>query len=557
MQTLLTALHFHAEQRPECTAFLVRKDASWTDFTYGRLAAEVDDWAASLVRHAIAPGSVIFIVLKHGADLYTTFLGAMRAGLVPSFLPYPTPKQDPNLYWDGHKALFQRVQPSCVLTYAENLDRMGDALSGLDCLLLDVATANDMAKFATAPSLPTLQAIETPGAIALLQHSSGTTGLKKGVALSFEQIRIQLTAYANAIDASSADCVVSWLPLYHDMGLLTSFLLPVTLGCKVVSIDAFDWLGKPDSLLTLIGEHRGTLSWLPNFAFNHLARTRGRNKSYDLTSMRAFINCSEPCKAETFERFRQAFGPDGLRESALQNCYAMAEAVFAVSQTPLNATPDTILLDQSEMSRHGMVVAVAADHPTAARFMSCGRTIEGADVRIKSEAGQDVGEIQISGDFIFGHYHRNPEDTEKAFEDGWYRTGDLGFIAAGELYVCGRIKELMIVHGRNYYANDVEMVVNDIQGIKAGRAVAFAIYDPVTASEEAILLAEIEPGFEGDIAEIGKTVRTVVFDHLELSLKKVQILAPGTLVKTTSGKISRKENMARYQQGFSSVTEMA
>ena len=543
MQTLLSALHDHARRTPDSTAFLVRQNGEWTDLTYGLLERQTNDWARSLLRHNLARGSVMFIVLKHCSTLYPAFLGAMRAGLVPSFLPFPTAKQDPQLYWDSHRALFGRVQPSCILTYADNLAPIRDALDGLDCLLLDVADPPDPHD---DTALPPLRDIETPDATALLQHSSGTTGLKKGVALSYGQIARQIRSYAQAIEANAADCIASWLPVYHDMGLITALLLPVCLGCKMVCIDAFDWLGRPDMLLGLIGEQRATLCWLPNFAFNHLVRTRARNRSYDLSSIRAFIDCSEPCRAETFERFQASFEPDGLRPRALQTCYAMAEAVFAVTQTSLSGRPAVLTLSAAALAGHGRVVEATADDAAAIRLLSCGAPVAGVRLRIAAEAGRDVGEIQIAGDFVFTHYHRNAEDTAQAFSDGWYRTGDTGFLQDGELYVCGRIKELLIVHGRNIYAHDVEAVAAAVPGIKPGRAVVFGIHDPLTASEEAILLAETDAGFAGDHAELGRAMRNAVFDRLELAVKKVRILPPGTLVKTTSGKISRKDNKQRY-----------
>ena len=557
MRTLLSALHDHARSDPYAVAFLVRQDADWKSLTWLTLEKQVHYWAATFLRHGLKQGGAVFIVLKHCSDLYPAFLGAMRAGLIPSFLPYPTPKQDPELYWKGHESLFRTVEPGCILTYAENLDRIRVALRSMNCLLLDVADWAPTDERVSTSTLPQLSQIEAPDAVALLQHSSGTTGLKKGVALSYGQIGMQLDAYAKAIKASKQDCIVSWLPVYHDMGLITSFLLPLTVGCMVVSIDAFDWLVKPHMLFGLIEEHRATLCWLPNFAFNHLIRTRSRNRAYDLSSLRGLINCSEPCKAETFERFQEAFKADRLPQFALQTCYAMAEAVFAVTQTCLSSSPACITLDQSALAERGSVVEVPADHPRAARFLSCGHAVDGVDLRIVAEGGGDVGEIQLSGEFIFEQYHRNAKDSADAFVDGWYRTGDIGFTVQGELYVCGRIKELLIVHGRNYYANDVEMIVNQIDGIKPGRAVVFGIHDPLTASEEAILLAEIDPRFRGDAVELGKSVRVAVFDHLELALKKVLILPPGALVKTTSGKISRKENMRRYRNGQLTLTEVA
>ncbi len=424
MKNLPSALSYYAKQTPESTAILIKqKDGEWTTLNWRLLNRQVERWAATFHQQRLEPGSLVFIVLRHCDVLYSAFLGAMRAGLVPSFLPYPTPKQDPERYWAAHAALFQRSHPACVLTYTENLDGVRRLLKGANCRLLDSA---DCQAHSDVPlnTLPPIEQIERDARVALVQHSSGTTGSKKGVALTYGQIRLQLQAYARKLEASALDCIISWLPLYHDMGLISGFLLPLTLGSKVVSIDAFDWLARPDELFGLIEEHRANLCWLPNFAFNHLVRTRSRTRNYDLSSVRAFINCSEPCKAETFDLFRHAFEPHGLQPFALQSCYAMAEAVFAVSQTSMAEAPTTVAVDQHELAARGIAVVVDYQHERAQRFLSCGRPIEGVELRIVVEEGRNVGEIQIRGDFIFDQYYLNPEATLSAFSEGWYYTGD-------------------------------------------------------------------------------------------------------------------------------------
>jgi acyl-CoA synthetase (AMP-forming)/AMP-acid ligase II len=356
------------------------------------------------------------------------------------------------------------------------------------------------------------------------------------------------------------------------MGLIAAFLLPVTLGGLVVSLDAFEWLMRPDVLFREIERFRCTLCWLPNFAFNHLVRTRDREQTYDLSSMRAFINCSEPCKPETVQSFQKTFAPHGLTPGALQVCYGMAEMVFAVTHTTLGTSPLTIHVDRSLFTSRSEIRVVDSAHADRLSFLSCGRPIEGAELRIVPRETQSnrskwaralesfglantppggplVGEIQVSGKFLFNGYFRNNAANETAFDGRWFRSGDMGFLYDGELFVCGRVKEMLIVHGRNYYANDIEEIVNRVDGIKPGRVVAVGFYDPTTASEEAGIIAETTLPGQDDRGALGQTIREHVLSALNLSLRRIEIASEGTLIKTTSGKISREENVKRLGVG--------
>lgn len=543
--TLLEALDRHAIESGDkvCVHFVAQGETR--PQTYASLRAEALRAAAMFDELGLEPGSVVFIVLRHQAELYSTFLGAMYAGLTPSFLPFPTPKQDANLYWSSHRELFRRVDPGLVLTYADNIAPLCEALEGLTAQVVDVRRIADFQprEAGAAPSADQ---------VALLQHSSGTTGLKKGVMLTFGEIAVQTEGYARAIDLQTNDVVVSWLPLYHDMGLLSSFLIPVARGATIVSLDAFEWVAKPAMLLEAIERHRGTLSWMPNFAFNHIARLRPSGASYDLTSMRAFIACSEPCKEETFVQFAETFADCGVTPGSVQACYAMAETVFAVTQSGLAAPAAICRVDGDELDRNQRVRLSPVD---GRAYVGNGRPIKGLEVAIDSVDGRlpwsptansrATGDIVVRGVSLFSGYYRNPEATAEALRDGWYTTGDVGFFADGELYICGRRKELLIVHGKNYYATDIEEAVNRVDGVKPGRAVAFALYSERTQSEEGYVVVESERPAETWTA-LKRAIKEGVFSQLDLTLQSVQIVEPGWLVKTTSGKISRKENARKY-----------
>ncbi|MBE7199574.1 MAG: AMP-binding protein, partial [Parafilimonas terrae] len=300
--TLLDRLARHARRTPDKPCLIHHQDERYSVLTFADVQALSERIAVTLSRavagappRSRAPASrVVLLFLKHHPVQLPAYLGTMMAGLIPSFMAFPTPKQDPILYWKSHAALIRRIRPAAIVTYPEIAGDL-EALCaefGTQVLLVDELSAAD------PEGVP--GPLPGPGDTALLQHSSGTTGLKKGVELTFGQIEAQAAAYAPAIGLGPNSTVVSWLPYYHDMGLFTAFLIPLTVGAAVVSMDAFAWVGRPASLFELIERFRGTHCWLPNFAFRHLVNTVPREEAggrpYRLDSIESFVSCSEPVK---------------------------------------------------------------------------------------------------------------------------------------------------------------------------------------------------------------------------------------------------------------------
>jgi acyl-CoA synthetase (AMP-forming)/AMP-acid ligase II len=283
MKTILGALETHAARRSEDVFCHFVQGGKETQISYGALLRGAERYAAMFQQNSVEPGGVVLIILRHSPELFYSFLGAMLAGAVPSFMPYPTSKQDPRLYWQSHRKLFERIGPGAVLTYAENVAPLQENIAGLPMRLLTAESAVDPAKRIAG-------FVAKPHRTAFLQHSSGTTGLKKGVALSHQAVLRQATSYSETIHLSQDDCIVSWLPLYHDMGLIACFVMPMITGTTVVQIDPFEWVVNPGMLFDAIKQFRGTLCWMPNFAFHHLCRTVRPSLTLDLSSMRAWIN---------------------------------------------------------------------------------------------------------------------------------------------------------------------------------------------------------------------------------------------------------------------------
>ena len=484
-------------------------------------------------------GGVVLIFLKHVPDLYGSFFGAMLGGFVPSFMPCVSPRQDPSIYWQSHAELLERIQPAAIVAARDTIAEM--EACGLSFGSAAIIRTEDV----TPADLVVVERHDHE--IALLQHSSGTTGLKKGVALSFQAIADQVDSYAAAIQASEHDRIVHWLPLYHDMGLIACAVMPAYLGIATVHIDPLAWVGRPDMLLEAIDKHRGTLTWMPNFAFEHIVNVCGGNAAaFDLSSMRAFINCSEPCKPRSFDRFAEAFAASGVTPDKLHCCYAMAETVFAVSQTALGLPPARLQVDPTSLDRGCRVRSLDG----GLELLSTGMLVQGMNCAIVDGEGHDlgesvVGELSLESAFLFSGYNKEPKRTAERLSGGRYRTGDLGFTLDGQVYVLGRTDDLIIVNGRNIYAHQVEAAITAVDGLKPGRSVAAPQFDPKVGSDVLVVISERKRGSVRTDGEIRAEILKVVQSTFNVLPRKVRLVDEGWLIKTTSGKISRTKNVEK------------
>ncbi len=544
--TLIDALESHVATRGDTvfTRHLVGSGSE--ELTFRQFSALALTYGAHYRAAGIGKGDVVLIFLHASPHVLPAFVGAMMIGAVPSLMPLPSAKQHPSVYWPSHQKLLDRIQPRLLLTDRDHEAQMVDHGMADGRTILAIEDLRDD----IAPVAP----VEASGAdIALLQHSSGTTSLKKGVALSHDAILKQAASYAARLGATADDAIVSWLPIYHDMGLIACSIVPLVLGQTVTILDPFQWVGRPATLFDAIQRYDGKFVWMPNFAFEHMTRAVPADYRGDLSGARAFIDCSEPCKTDTFDRFADRFAGIGVRRDALHICYAMAETVFAVTQTTPGSDVGSLILDRDAIQER-RVATDAGTEGTSFTVLSNGAAIDGITIDVRDDSdrslGDDaIGEIVVSGDFLFTGYFNDPATTAERLQDGWYRTRDMGFLRDGELYVLGRKDDLLIVSGRNLHAHEVEDIVGAVPGLKPGRAVAFGVFNAVNASEDLVIVAERDEDEAVDADEIGRLVREAVFDRTNIDVKDLSVVAPGWLIKTTSGKISRERNKARYLEG--------
>jgi len=344
--------------------------------------------------------------------------------------------------------------------------------------------------------------------------------------------------------------VVTWLPVYHDMGLIGTVLNALTLPCNLVVLPPQVFLKHPRLWLELISRYRGTHTASPNFGYSLCARRVSNVENLDLSSMTTFICGAEPVLPRTMEEFVSRYVPARLHAGAMTPAYGLAEATLAVTFTPHMRGALAHEVDLHRMASGGSAEAASGSH--AVRVTSCGVPLPGMHVRIAGEDGtmvpeKQVGEIQIQGPSVTPGYIGNEEANRQArTADGWLRTGDLGYMRDGELYPCGRAKDLIIIRGRNYQAHDLETLASEVDGVRTGNVIAFS----TRSGEEAELLVLIaETRRESGRQELARQVRSHLAASIGISPDEVVIVPPGTLPKTSSGKLKRSDTRYLYQSG--------
>jgi acyl-CoA synthetase (AMP-forming)/AMP-acid ligase II len=549
MKTFHHILQSHFDNRPDQVAVHLQH-AGQEDIaiTYAQMLTRAVGAQRMLESQNIQPGEVVLLILQHGEPLIMAYFGAILHGAIPSIMPYLTEKLQPERYRADLAALIDVTRPAAIITYAGFEEEVHKALKEGDSVRA-VMLAEDI-----GPGAPPVFDLDRrkPEDIVLLQHSSGTTGLQKGVALSHQSVLNQITTYADVLHVDATDVVVSWLPLYHDMGLIAGFLMPILHGFPIVLMSPFDWVRAPYRLMQAVNAYRGTLVWLPNFAYNFCAqKIRPRHmEGVDLSSWRAVINCSEPMRHESHQLFLEAFQPYGFKESALAVSYAMAENTFAVTQGGIDSPVHIDPVDRDSLQVDRIARPAQTDRPHI-NMVSAGKPIPNTRVKIIDSEGQTlperhIGEIALKSDCMLTEYYHRPDTTRKAFLGDWYLTGDYGYMLAGEVYITGRKKDLIIVGGKNIYPQDLERIAMTVPGVHPGRVVAFGIFSQRAGTEQVTIVAEVDPDDPEKRDEIANAIRQAVTQGSAVALRYVHLVDEGWIIKTSSGKTARLANRDKF-----------
>lgn len=516
---------------------------------WGELFDASSRFAFRLHEAGVRKGDVCAIIVRHHRDFYPLYFGISATGALPSVLAYPNPRLHPDKFREGLAGMARRSGLDWILTEADIESQVaplvlmdGSTVRGVLTPMEWGGVSGDEGVVFEHPAVDT----DEP---CLLQHSSGTTGLQKAVILSHRAVLEHVRRYSEAIRLEEEDKIASWLPLYHDMGLIAAFYVPLTAGVPIIQIDPFEWVKAPVLLLEALSREKATLSWLPNFAYNLLAdRVHEEDlEGLSLENVRMLVNCSEPVRAESHEKFNRRYSKFGFRREALGACYAMAETTFAVTQTTPGCAARELHVDREELS--GGVVRLTEDVCRARICVSSGVLIPACEARIVGESGEDlpdgrVGEIAIRSTSLFNGYRNNPEKTAEVLKEGWFYSGDYGFLHGDEYYVIGRKKDLIIVAGKNVYPEDIEDAIGQVKGVIPGRVVAFGVEDDDLGTEQICVVAET--GVEGEKEKKSLHAAIVVAGmQIDVTISRTYLVPPRWLIKSSSGKPSRRENKER------------
>lgn len=519
---------------------------------YRTLLAEACTIAHALQSRGCERGDRVALVVPEVSGFVEAFFGIISAGLVPVPLCPPAQAGDIATFTRQSRHIIQAARASAIITTPDVAP------------LLDAGVANESSTAAPqAPAVLLLDALKAGGslsapvplpleAIALLQFTSGSTALPKGVVLTHRNIAANVAAILgpSGLDAREGDVAVSWLPLYHDMGLIGMLLSSLYAPAEAVLMSPVLFLKRPSAWLDAISTYGGTVSFAPNFAYE-LCRRRVKTSQLEalhLSRWRVAGCGAEPIRPDTLLQFAEYFAPTGFKATSFLPSYGLAEHSLAVSFAQGGLHVD--LVDAEQLVRDSIAAPVVNGSP-AVRIVRCGEGFPGHEIRIVDEdfnplPERHVGAIVAKGPSVMQGYFEQPEATASTLRDGWLLTGDLGYLADSALYVCGRTKDLIIRQGRKYYPPDIEASLADIEGIALSGVVVFAV-NHVEAADEVVAVLETRAG--GRSPGIEDAVRRRVRETAGLEIDRVVLTAPGTIPRTTSGKVRRSETRDRLEAG--------
>ncbi len=509
---------------------------------WSQLHSESVDTAAALQARGVRPGGHVAILAPTSRALVTAMEATWLAGATLIVLPLPMRMGSLEEFTEQTRARVRNADTDLLVVDDDLAPFLDHKAGDPPVALLKELTSGDGGGLYVRPDV-------SPDDLAILQFTSGSTSEPKGVMIPHRTICANHDAMIERATLTEDDVLVSWLPLYHDMGLVGLLGLGMMTGVDLVLAAPTDFLGDPGRWMEWIATYGGTATAGPNFSWVLAARAlRLRKEPLDLSSLRIGLNGAEPVDPATVRAFIAAGERHGLRPGAVFPAFGMAEVAIGGTFPLPMAGLRTDVVDARVLEQEGYAAPTGAESEGARELVKLGKVLGGMELRIVDpatgvvRADREVGEMQIRGTSVTPGYYRNPEATAELFDGDWLRTGDLAYLVDGELVICGRIKDVIIVGGRNVYPQDIERVVGEIEGIRAGNVIAFGI-DGRHGKETVVVVAESKVD---DPAPVRETVASKVREAIGLPTKDVVLVAPGTLPKTSSGKLQRALCKQRY-----------
>jgi acyl-CoA synthetase (AMP-forming)/AMP-acid ligase II len=528
-------------------------------FTHGGIERASARYGGALQALGAKKGDRVALILPDNADFVFAFLGAIRAGLIPVPIYPPAGLGKLAGYLDNTLHVVARSGARLLLTNTE-IKRMLGTIQ---------AQVPDLAKVVAVEDVRSMREELRPAKVALddvcfLQFTSGSTSRPKGVVLTHANLAANVRAFMELGLGvrDSVDSGASWLPLYHDMGLIGFVLAPLYHVNTVTFLPPLLFLKRPARWLETLSRYRATVSFGPNFAYALCVKRikDAEVAGLDLSSWRVAGCGAEPIRAENLRAFADKFAPSGFSDKAFVCCYGMAESTLAISFSKVGTGVTRDVVDGRALWSEGRAVPVATnDAEGATPIVSCGAAFPDHEIQIfatddetseRPLGEREVGEIRLRGPSLMSSYFNEPDLTRSAFAGGWLKTGDIGYLAGGDVHICGRSKELIIVNGRNYYPQDLEWEAGKVEGVRRGNVIAFGTMKPDHDRERVIICFETNLIGEAERTALKGEVRRAVQQALGLTVDDVVLLGVGVLPKTSSGKLQRAKTRELYETGI-------
>jgi 1-acyl-sn-glycerol-3-phosphate acyltransferase len=550
--TLAGVLDWHARRNPERPHILLSDGYRESEtITYGGLREAAARLAAGLCSWGLEPGERVGIMLPTSREFFEAFFGVMLSGATPVPMYPPVRLSQLEEHLRRQAGILRNSQAALLIVPAEG-QPLASLLGGQIETLRATYTIKDLqgrfgASFSAAPKTDDL---------AMLQYTSGSTGDPKGVMLTHANLLANIRAMGSAIDATSSDVFVSWLPLYHDLGLIGAWLGSLYYAAPVVIMSPLRFIVRPESWLWAIHRNSATLSAAPNFAFELCVNKIDDSalEELDLSSLRMVANGAEPVSAETIGRFTKRFARYGFRPEAMTPVYGLAENSVGLAFSAVKRKPLIDRISRPALSQDGMAIKAKPGDAHAMSFVSSGVPLPGHEVRIVDALGREMaerrqGRLEFKGPSATQGYFRAPAKSKGLFHDGWLDSGDLAYVANGNIFITGRVKDIIIKGGRNLYPEEIEEAVGNLVGIRKGCVAAFASADSRTGSERLVVVAETRSSDAKMRAQLQQAVAETVSDVLGVPADEIIIAPPHTVPKTSSGKIRRSTARQLYETG--------
>ena len=529
-------------------------------YPYAALAADARRHAMHMLSEGVKPGDRIALIAQTGAEFAAAFFAAIYAGALPVPLPLPTSFGGRDAYVDQLRVQLRSCDPLLVLSPPGLFAMVADAADGL-------CAAHDWDQWFSAPAPEVALPQAKPTDIAYLQYSSGSTRFPHGVAVTHEALLANLAGHAHMTSAGHGDRVISWLPWYHDMGLVGCMLSPLANQISVDYLATEDFARRPLSWLTLISRNPdASLSYSPTFGYDICARRISHSipvaERYDLSRWRVAGNGADMIRPEVMQAFVDAFAPAGFKASAFLPSYGLAEATLGVTMMPQGMGIVSDLIDERTLSGTCGAPAKTQRLPTRFRaIVNCGVPLPGMTIEVRDADGQllpdrKIGRVFVKGLGVMAGYFRDPEATAAALSpDGWLDTGDMAYLKDGYLFIVGRAKDMIIINGKNHWPQDIEWAIEQLPGFKAGDIAAFAITTP-SGEEAPAVLVQCRTSDNDERLKLRDAIKTKVKAITGMSCV-VELVPPRTLPRTSSGKLSRSKARLQYLSGEIQPFELA